>query len=340
MRNGNVKSAPPAPRASPRLPSLDLLKGFEAAARLLSFTRAGEELHLTQSAVSRQIKELEEQLGVPLFERRHRALALTEAGRVLLPAAVQVLGAMRAAAEQLRELSGARRLSVATTAGFASLWLIPRLAGFARAHPEVDVRIAAEPRMQDLERDGVDVSIRYCPPALAGPHAERLRGERVFPVCSPKLLGDLKRPLARPEDLRHHVLLHVDDPDVRWPWMNWRVWLEVVGLADLKPVSNLRFSGYEHVIAAAIAGHGVALGRSPLVDEALASGRLVVPFKRGANSERAYWVVVSRLAAGRSEVSDFVAWLKRESAKDEAAGEVSDASDAIAKARRRAKPGR
>jgi LysR family transcriptional regulator, glycine cleavage system transcriptional activator len=337
MPNGNVKAGPPAAHASSRLPSLDLLKGFEAAARRLSFTLAGEELHLTQSAVSRQIKELEGQLGVALFERRHRALALTEAGRVLLPAAVQVLGAMRAATERLRELSGARRLSVATTAGFASLWLIPRLAGFARAHPEVDVRIAAEPRMQDLERDGVDVSIRYCPPALAGANAERLRGERVFPVCSPKLLRDAQRPLAQPQDLRHHVLLHVDDPDARWPWLNWRVWLEVVGQADLRPAGNLRFSGYEHVIPAAIAGHGVALGRSPLVDEALASGRLAVPFRRDANSERAYWIVVSRLAAGRSEVSDFVSWLKRESAKDEAANDTAAAAATPAKARRSAK---
>jgi len=335
MRDRNVKNPPPAPRESPRLPSLDLLKGFEAAARRLSFTRAGEELHLTQSAVSRQIKELEEQLGVALFERRHRALALTEAGRVLLPAAVQVLGAMRAATGQLRELSGARRLSVATTAGFASLWLIPRLAGFARAHPEVDVRIAAEPRMQDLERDGVDVAIRYCPPALAGANAERLRGERVFPVCSPKLLGEAKRPLARPEDLRHHVLLHVDDPDGRWPWLNWRVWLEVVGQAELRPAGNLRFSGYEHVIPAAIAGHGVALGRSPLVDEALASKRLVVPFRRDANSERAYWIVVSSLASGRSEVAEFVAWLKRESAKDDAARHDSAAAAAPTRARRK-----
>jgi len=145
MSNGNAKNVP-------RLPSLDLLKGFEAAARLLSFTRAGEELHLTQSAVSRQIKELEEQLGVALFERRHRALGLTEAGRALFPAATQVLQAMREATDRLRALSARRALAVTTTHSFAALWLIPRLARFTRTHPGVDVRIAADTRVQDLER--------------------------------------------------------------------------------------------------------------------------------------------------------------------------------------------
>lgn len=310
MSNGNAN--PP-----PRLPSLDLLRGFEVSARLLSFTRAGEELHLTQSAVSRQMKELEDQLGTPLFERRHRALALTDAGQQFYPVAAQVLAMMRAATDRLRANSGNRSLHVSTTAGFASLWLIPRLAGFARTHPGVDVRISAEVRIQDLERDGVDVAIRYCPPAMAGADAIRLLfGERVFPVCSPKLLVDPKRPLRQVADLRRHVLLHVDDPDGRWPWLHWRVWLEVAGMQDLRPSGNLRFSGYEQVIPAAIAGHGVALGRTPLVSEGLASGELVAPFKHVAQTARAYFAKVSRNAAGRPEVADFVAWLKGEAAGD------------------------
>ena len=303
MSNGNT-----------RLPSLDLLRGFEAAARLLSFTRAGEELHLTQSAVSRQIQELETQLGTPLFERRHRSLALTEAGRQFYATAAQVLATMRAATDRLRAQSGRRALAVTTTHSFAALWLIPRLAGFTRAHPAVDVRISADTRVQDLERDGLDVAIRHGPPSLAGPDAERLFGERVFPVCSPKLLQDRSRPLKVPADLSRHVLLSYDDPEVRHPWLHWRTWLEVEGLAELKPAGRISFSGYEQIIAAAVAGHGVALGRTPLLKDALASGELVAPFKRSADPARAYYAVVSPTAQGRPEVADFIAWLKREAA--------------------------
>jgi len=301
-----------------RLPSLDLLRGFEAAARLLSFTRAGEELHLTQSAVSRQMQELESQLGTKLFERRHRALALTDAGQQFYPSAAQVLATMRAATDRLRAQAGRRSLAVTTTHSFAALWLIPRLAGFTRAHPGVDVRMAADTRVQDLERDGLDVAIRHGPASLAGPNAQRLFGERVFPVCSPKLLRDPRRPLKEPADLRHHVLLQYDDPDARHPWLHWRTWLEVERLAELKPAGRLSFSGYEQIIAAAIAGHGVALGRSPLLKDALEAGELAAPFKRTADPARAYYAIVSRHAAGRPEVADFVAWLKREAAGEEA----------------------
>src|SRR5262245_28835357 len=222
------------------LPALDLLVGFEAAARHLSFTKAGEELYLTQSAVSRQIKELEDQLGVELFQRRHRALVLTDAGQQLHAAAAQVISTMRATTERLRQQAGRRKpLAVTTTHSFAALWLIPRLAGFTREHPGVDVRITADTRVQDLERDGLDVALRHGPPSLAGPDAVRLFGEKVFPVCSPKLLK--KKPLEKPADLRHHVLLQYDDPDVRHPWLHWRVWLEVERIADLKPAGTLSF---------------------------------------------------------------------------------------------------
>src|SRR5256714_5823296 len=201
MRNRNV------------MPSLDLLAGFEAAARHLSFTKAGEELFLTQSAVSRQIKELEDQLGVALFHRRHRALVLTEAGQQFYATAAQVITTMRTATERLRAQSGRKRpLSLTTTHSFAALWLIPRLAGFTRTHPGVDVRITADTRVQDLERDGLDLAIRHGPASLAGPNAVRLFGERVFPVCSPKLLKDPKRPLKQPADLKEHCLLQYDDP--------------------------------------------------------------------------------------------------------------------------------
>src|ERR1043165_8179702 len=251
------------------LPALDLLVGFEAAARHLSFTKAGEELFLTQSAVSRQIKELEEQLGVELFQRRHRALALTGAGKSFYASAAQVLTTMRAATEQLRTQAGKKGLSVTTTNSFAALWLIPRLAGFTRKHPDVEVKITAETRGQDLTRSGLDIATRHGPASLAGPNAIRLFGERVFPVCSPKLLK--KVPLDEPEDLKHHVLLQYHDPHARHPWLHWNPWLEVARVAALRPAGRLSFSGYEQIIPAAVAGHGVALGRSPLVEDLIRS---------------------------------------------------------------------
>jgi DNA-binding transcriptional LysR family regulator len=292
---------------------LDLLVGFESAARHLSFTRAGEELFLTQSAVSRQIKELEDQLGVALFQRRHRALVLTEAGHQFYAAAAQALSTMRSATERLRAQTGRRVLSVTTTHSFAALWLIPRLAGFTRDHPGVDVRITADVKMVDLERDGMDLALRHGPAALAGPGATRLFGEKVFPVCSPKLLK--KNPLQKPADLKNHVLLSYDDPDVRHPWLHWKTWLEVERLVDLKPAGTLSFSGYEQIIPAAVAGHGVALGRSPLVKDLIADGQLVAPFKSQADPARGYYAIVSKNAAGRPEVTAFVDWLKAEATK-------------------------
>jgi DNA-binding transcriptional LysR family regulator len=301
MRNRNV------------IPSLDLLQGFEAAARHLSFTKAGEELFLTQSAVSRQIKELEDQLGVPLFHRRHRALALTDAGQQFYAAAAQVMTTMRTATSRLKAGSGRRPLSVTTTASFAALWLIPRLAGFTRTHPDVDVRITADTRVQDLERDGLDLAIRHGSASLAGPNAVRLFGERVFPVCSPRLLK--KNPLRQPADLKNHCLLQYDDPEARHPWLHWKTWLEVARIPDLRPAATLSFSGYEQIIPAAVAGHGVALGRSPLVKDLLADKQLVAPFSSSADPARAYYAIVSKSAAARPEVGGFVEWLKAEATK-------------------------
>ena len=296
------------------LPPLDLLVGFESAARHLSFTKAGEELYLTQSAVSRQIKELEDQLGVVLFQRRHRALALTEAGHQFYAAAAQALSTMRTATDRLRAQTGRKALSVTTTHSFAALWLIPRLAGFTRDHPGVDVRITADTKVQDLERDGLDLALRHGPASLAGPNAMRLFGEKVFPVCSPKLLK--KKPLEKPADLRNHVLLQYDDPDGRHPWLHWKTWLEVERIADLKPAGTLSFSGYEQIIPAAIAGHGVALGRSPLVKDLIAAGELVAPFKRARPTRRAPTSRSCRRTPRAARKSTaFVEWLKTEAAK-------------------------
>ena len=265
--------------------------------------------------MSRQIKELEEQLGVQLFQRRHRALALTEAGKLFYASAAQVLTTMRAATDRLRAQAGKKGLSVTTTPSFAALWLVPRLAGFTRSHPGVDVRIMADTRVQELDRDGLDLAIRHGPASLAGSSAVRLMGERVFPVCSPRLLKDKAKPLREPRDLRYHCLLQYDDPDGRHPWLHWKTWLEVERVADLRPAGTLSFSGYEQIIPAALAGHGVALGRSPLVKDLVASGELVAPFKSTADPARAYYAVVSKSAEGRPEVADFVAWLRQEAVK-------------------------
>src|SRR5260221_3295428 len=311
MRKRNAE-----PVHSARLPALDLLVGFESAARHLSFTKAGEELFLTQSAVSRQIKDLEEQMGPPLFERRPRALSLTEAGQQFYASAAQVPAPMRSATERLRAHSGRRRpLSLSTTHSFAAVWLMRRVAACSRSHPGLDVRITADIRVQDLERDGLDLAIRHGPPSLAGPDAVRLMGERVSPVCSPKLLNDSKRPLKNPEDLKHHILLQSDDPDGRHPWLHWQTWLEVERIADLRPAGTLSFSGYEQIIPAAVAGHGVALGRSPLVKDLIASGELAAPFKSSADPARAYFAIVSRAAAGRPQGAGVVFLFEAQAAK-------------------------
>jgi len=294
-----------------RLPNLDLLKGFEASARLLSFTRAGEELHLTQSAVSRQILELEGQLGTALFHRRHRALALTEAGQALYPAAAQVLATMRAVIDRLRALGGRRVLSVTTTHSFAAMWLVPRLIGYRRIAPDVDVRISADSRFAQLEREDFDVGLRLCRAELAGEGAVRLFGEKVFPVAVPAIA----RLLRTPADLARQVLLEFDQPDGAFPWLSWSQWLEVQGLPGLKPQGMLRFSEYDQVVNAALSGVGVALGRSALLTAVLKDRKLVAPFKGETATDRAYYAVVAPGAEARPEVRAFVDWVVSEASR-------------------------
>lgn len=221
----------PTPRRD--LPPLDLLAGFEAAARHLSFTRAAAELFLTQSAVSRQVQALEEALGVELFQRRHRALLLTDAGQVLHRSASAMLDQLREVTRRLRGSGAAAPLSVTTIVSFASLWLIPRLPKFRAAQPSIDVRISADNQLVNLARERIDVAIRYCAPDAAPANATKLFGEEVMPMCSPALLRDRKRPLRTPQDLRHHVLLHDDWSPVQ-PWLEWNTWLQAHGIVGLK----------------------------------------------------------------------------------------------------------
>ena len=300
------------------LPSLDLLKGFEAAARNLSFTKAAAELFVTQSAVSRQIQTLEEQLGVPLFRRSHRELRLTEEGQTLYKTSAEVLRLLRDVAGRLNARPG--MLTVTTTASFAALWLVPRLNDFRRLHPGIDMRLDATNEIQDLEREGIDLAIRYCTPKTAGTGAVRLFGELVFPVCSKTLLAGKK--LGSPKDLTGQVLLHYDDPYRRYPWLSWEVWFELTQTQGVKPAGMLRFSHYDQLIQAAAEGHGIALGRSRFVGQWVKQGKLVLPFGKRymctPSDSRAYFLVPSPRSAARAEVTKFSRWLQQQAlAEDE-----------------------
>jgi LysR family transcriptional regulator, glycine cleavage system transcriptional activator len=295
-----------------RLPPLDFLRGFESAARHLSFTRAAAELFITQSAVSRQIKALEDHLGVPLFKRMNRSLELTEDGKTMFRLASEVLQRVTETTSRIMGARGDRALTVSTTLSFASLWLVPRLPRWRALHPDLDVRIAANDAMVDLDRDNIDLAVRFCTPEAAPAGAVRMDEEVVFPVCSPRLLKDKLRPLKRPEDLKHHVLLHFEDAGWRWPWLDWSQWLAAAKMHGLKPAGSLRFSHYDHLIRAAIDGDGVALGRTPLLRSQLKSGELVAPFDKRTPSGRQYFVITSRAAQARPEVQALVKWLLEE----------------------------
>jgi DNA-binding transcriptional LysR family regulator len=292
------------------LPPLDRLEAFEAAARNLSFTRAAAELSLTQSAVSRTIASLEERLGFALFERRHRALLLTEQGQTLYAATIELLEKLDDTLGKLRAPRPARTVTVTTTLSFASLWLVPRLSRFTRAQPGVDVRIAASNEIVALERSGIDVAIRYAAADLAAA-GTKLFGEDVVPLCSPALAGDRAHPLSRPEDLREHVLLHLAQTDAA-PWLVWTQWLEAAGVPDLRPAGALHFSHYDQLIQAAINGQGVALGRMPLLREPVRSGELVAPFKRSLVSPRCYFLLRSQRSLDNADVDAFERWLRAE----------------------------
>lgn len=303
------------------LPPLDRLEVFEAAARTLSFTRAAAELSRTQSAVSRSIASLEERLGFALFERRHRALVLTVQGQALYAAARDALERLNESVAKLRGPRAGRTVTVTTNLSFASLWLIPRLAGFTRGRPGVDVRIAASNDLLDLERAGIDVAVRYSTPERA-PGGAKLFDEEVFPVCSPALARDPARPLARPADLAAHVLLHLEDARTA-PWLDWAQWFESAGVPELRPAGALHFSHYDQLVQAAVNGQGVAIGRTPLLRDLLREGKLAAPFKRALATPRAYYVMRARRTLGNADVDAFEQWLSAEAAPaggDAAAG--------------------
>ena len=293
-----------------RLPPLKALPDFEAAARHLSFTKAADELHVTHGAVSRQVKALEEHLGVALFRRLNRTLLLTDEGQAYVAVVRELLERLAEATDRLKKRDERGGLTVSTSGSFAIKWLVPRLARFRTAHPEIDVRLQANDALIDFARDDVDIAIRYGRGQYPGLKAERLMTEDFVPVCSPALLKG-PHPLRTPEDLRHYALLHEEGTQI-----NWRMWLMAAGVEGVDPTRGPIYSHSSMVMVAAINGEGVALGRAALIAEDLAAGRLVKPFDLALAAEWAYYVVYPPRALARPKVAAFRNWLLEETASD------------------------
>jgi LysR family glycine cleavage system transcriptional activator len=299
-------------RRSERPLPLGGLRGFEAAARRLSFKDAAEELHLTQSAMSRQIQALEEALGAKLFERKTRALALTETGRELYGVTHELLVRLDQAVRRIQARGGRRSVSVTTFASIVSMWLLPRLPEFNRMHPDVDVRIVAVDRLLDLESEGIDLAIRGFAPRNVPATAHELFREELFPVCSPSLLERVGRPLRGPEDLAAYVLLDfvAYGPVPFGSAYTWAHWFEAIGAPAVEPASKFSFSYFDQIIQAAVRGQGVALARSPLVADLIEEGDLVVPFRASKVTAYSICLVAARGAEQREEVRTFCEWVR------------------------------
>ena len=291
--------------------SLDLLKGFEAAARHQSLTRAAEELFITQSAVSREVKTLEEQLGSTLFRRVHRGLRLTESGQLLYRAVADALQLIDQATEQLTGSAVAQRVTVTTTTSFASLWLVPRLSQFTALHPDVEVRIAASNSVLDLERDRIDLAIRLF---LAGTpvRGTLLMKDFAYPMCAPAYLEKHAGNLRQPEDLAMHVWLRFVSDRGDDSWDDWAVWQKRTGLGRIKPVRSVRFSHYEQVVHAAMGGQGMALAQNPMLSRHFADGLLASPFPQPEVEWGAFHLITASRAIERPVVKTFLGWLRAE----------------------------
>lgn len=292
-----------------RLPPLNALRAFEAAARHLSFKKAAEELNVTPAAISHQIKGLEADIGMPLFRRLNRSLLLTDAGQLLLPDIRDGFQSFHRAMDRLRAQSNENVLTVATAPSFAAKWLVPRLDRFSRAHPELDVRISASMQLVDYEAEGVDIGIRFGRGDYPGVENELLLTDTAFPVCSPQLLAG-EHPLKSPDDLRYHVLLH----DESWrsnyeSFPTWGMWIKGAGVDGVDATRGTRFNMTSDVINAAIEGAGVALGRSSMVEGDLQAGRLVKPFDLSVPVEFAFYVVYRKSNLAKSKISAFRDWL-------------------------------
>jgi LysR family glycine cleavage system transcriptional activator len=299
-----------------RLPPLNSLRAFEAAARCLSFARAADELHVTPAAISHQIRALEEHLGVPLFRRLNRAVLLTDSGQACLPGLSEAFDRMAAVLDRRRAQDGGGPLTDSTAPAFAARWLVPRLERFQERCPEIDVRVSAAMRLVDFAREDVDVAIRYGPGRYHGLLAELLLTNQVVPVCAPALLQG-SRPLSSPQDLRHHTLLHDDTATSDGAYPNWAMWLRAAGVEGVDASRGPRFDYSGLVLDAAAAGGGVALALSTIVAADLAAGRLVKPFAVAVPTPFAYYLVCPATTAGRPKVAAFREWLRAELERDE-----------------------
>lgn len=290
------------------------LRAFVAVARQLSFRAAADELALTQSAVSRQIQSLEDEVGVPLFLRHSRAVELTGAGAQLLHSVLPALDAVDATVRQIRQTVGRKSVAITTWASFAAMWLIPRLESFQRAWPEIDIRIDTGDAVLDLETTDVDLAIRYGRSATA---AQPLFGEELVVVASPALLHG-GPPLRQPADAARYTLIETGDVH-RMPqleWLSWQRWFGAHGCDQLQPPRWLYFNYAHQIVQAALAGQGLAIARLPLVADALAAGQLVevLPRHRLA-SPLAYWLLRGPRSGQRPEVQAFCQWLMEQAAQ-------------------------
>lgn len=293
-----------------KLPSLDLVRGFVAVGRRMSITLAAKDLHLTQSAVSRQVHALERHLGVKLLTRGHRAIDFTPEGERLYRSADGALQQLQDVLGELQTQSRNRPVTISATIGFTGLWLLPRLGKLQALHPDIDVHVAAHNRLVDLRNDGIDMAIRYTSADRAPPGAQLLFKEVVVPVASPSLGKATVRSVAGIAAL---TLLEFED--TRYPWLQWRPWLDAHLGTDAKPRTLLHFNQYDLVIQAALAGQGVALGRYELIRPLLEEGRLVVLSapKITPATRYGFWLIQAEQQP-RKEVEQVARWIRNESA--------------------------
>ena len=292
-----------------RLPSLNALKAFEAAARHQSFTKAAQELCVTQGAVSHQVKGLEAELGCRLFNREHRRLVITSAGQSYLGVVRDAFDRLALGTDDLLQRHNAGALTVNTSPNFASKWLVHRLGRFAEQHPAIDLRVSASAQHVDFAREDIDLAIRHGDGNWPSLHVTRLCVEELFPVCSPTLMRG-RRALRAPADLRHHTLLHSNER------RDWPKWLETADVADIDCTHGPMFSQASMAIDAAIGGQGVALARSALAAWDLGAGRLVRPFALSLKAPYSYWIVCPKPAAALPKIATFREWLLAEAAED------------------------
>jgi LysR family transcriptional regulator, glycine cleavage system transcriptional activator len=292
----------------PHLPPLNSLKTFEAAARHESFTRAAEELCVTQGAVSQQVKALEAGLGIKLFNRERQRLVITEAGRDYLTVVRDALDRIGIGTERLLQRQNAGVLTVSTSPDFAAKWLVHRLGHFAEAHSGIDLRVSATLHHVDFAREEVDLAVRHGDGNWPGLDTVQLSGEQLFAVCSPALLG--RRRPARPADLLKFPLIHLDNRE------EWARWLRAVGIAEGEVTHGPVLNRASMVIDAAVNGQGIALARTTLAAWDLINGRLVRPFADALPLSRTYWIVCPKATANVPKIVTFRNWLQAEAAED------------------------